>query len=197
MIGFILVCVLLGAIGLFWAWVAVSEGGWIGVVAVVVVAGGLWWAADASAAPMSLATPVVMLGDEKPAPLAFVQVVQGPARAFWADRGVTNCPDGLVVYQSTNASRYGWGAGAACRVWISDDLAGVLDQDRFGRSEMIDACQALTHETGHALGLGHTPTGVMSASLAAPEPHAWAPWFCRGWATRMVKRLLRERDAVE
>lgn len=130
-------------------------------------------------------------GDERPAPPALVQLAQGPARSFWRDRNVLGCDDGITVYQSSLVGEIGWGAGGNCTVWLSDDLVGVLEPDRFGRNELIDACQAVTHEVGHALGLPHTPTGVMAVSGQPPTPHGWAPWFCRTWAKREVVTLLR------
>jgi hypothetical protein len=123
--------------------------------------------------------------DQRPASPVVVDVA-AKARAFWAARGMTTeCPQGITVWQAADLiGAWGRGDGSTCEVWIADDAA---DRLRFGTSmtrfDLIDVCTAITHETGHALGLGHTPTGVMAGGDSRPtQPRAWAPFFCRGWA---------------
>jgi hypothetical protein len=124
---------------------------------------------------------------QHPATGAALELVQ-QAEAFWAERNVVgNCPQGIIAWQAPNLiGKDGDGRdGATCELWLSDDLVSNLTPP----GNLINACTAVTHETGHALGLGHTATGVM-----APQPYAWAPYFCTLWVDRELAAFW-DRDA--
>lgn len=132
-------------------------------------------AAPASASMLSMAHP---------APRWVVELA-GRATDFWADRGVLGCP-GIESYEASVELEGARGAGGACRIWVSSDLVDSVSRESFTLVRFRAACSTITHEVGHALGLDHTETGVMSATLTP----AWTPWFCRVWARWAVVAAL-------
>jgi hypothetical protein len=147
----------------------------LGILAVVLLA------APAQASAWS--TP-----EQRPAD-PVVKPLVDQAVAFFAARGVVGCPRGITVWQAPALSVEGKGAwelgdGATCEEWLSDDLVASLDFDyRLSIDGLVDACTAVAHGVGHALGLPHAPSGVMAGEGAKPPwPHAWAPYFCVSWA---------------
>lgn len=125
---------------------------------------------------------------QHPAPPIVLEMV-AQARSFWTDRNVVSCPRGITVWQAprlvTSEEDWGLGDGATCEIWVSDSLVAAITSSYAG--DLLMACTAITHETGHALGLGHTPTGVMAGKgTTAPWPFAWSPYFCLTWTQRTV-----------
>lgn len=142
-----------------------------------------------------VASASVVYPDQKPAPYKTWDLVNGWARPFWGDRDVKACEGRAITVWVAPDLDEAWGRGGDCEVWIRSDLvtwiryststsktASREDRTTF-RGMLIEACTVVFHETGHALGLPHTETGVMAGDLAhAPAPQAWAPWECRLWA---------------
>jgi hypothetical protein len=120
------------------------------------------------------------------------------AVAFWADRGVVGCGQGIAMSWADSLAGPDvlWvaGRGGDCHIWLNVThvrrslripparhrrmhgelvVVGAADGDR--RDGAIAECRIVVHEVGHALGLQHTPTGVMSA---APDMDG-TPWACR------------------
>lgn len=102
------------------------------------------------------------------------------AEAFWAARHVVGCADGIEVLQAPSLAGGDGpaaGRGGDCVIWISDfDIEPLdrIDADAT-RAEIRFACVAIYHEVGHALGLPHTPTGLMAVVPATP-------WECEKFA---------------
>lgn len=126
------------------------------------------------------------------------------ARDFWAARSVIGCANGITVWQAPSLAIGGepaWelGSGVTCEMWVSDDLAASLDpEQRESIDTLVDACTAIAHGTGHALGLEHTPAGVMAGGESKPPwPHAWAPYFCVVWAQEQTAARQRLRGVSE
>lgn len=115
------------------------------------------------------------------------------ARQFWAARGVTGCPQGISVYAShlmdgTDAA--GWSEVGSCVAVVNAGFVGQL-RSWSTRGALnswayrADECMLVTHEVGHALGLGHARSGVMApsepADLGAGQG-SQIPWDCTTWA---------------
>lgn len=135
-------------------------------------------------------------GGQRPAS-ATVLAVEVMARDFWAARGTASqCSQGITVWQAHDLQdAWGRGDGSTCEMWVSDALAGALEL-RTDMWAMVDACTAVTHEAGHALGLPHSPTGVMAgAGSVPPWSHAWAPYWCVAWAQKRIA-LQHRRNGV-
>ena len=101
---------------------------------------------------------------------------------FWADRGVTGCPDGIAtaIRPLTGVDGY----GSSCRIEIAqravDHLRATRRLDRRRARYFAERfCALVVHEVGHALGLGHSAHGVMR-----PDRHRAVPYECRSWARR-------------
>lgn len=124
--------------------------------------------------------------EQSPAMGVSVQLVQA-GQQFMANRGLGNCqsvttwavPDNVII---------NWGTGQSCSVWLSTNLIETLNWP--DRNTLIDACQAIFHEVGHAEGLDHQPTGLMSINKP-PYPHAWAPFYCVQWSKRQQTFLFK------
>lgn len=133
---------------------------------------------------------------QRPASQQVTAFVNGPARSFWEDRNVWACPGrDITVWVAPyldGGDGSAWGRGGDCTVyltgWLVMDLTADPDMKapakvrRVLKGDMAKACTAVTHETGHALGLPHSPTGVMAASGPPVEP----PWYCRVWARHLT-----------
>jgi hypothetical protein len=106
---------------------------------------------------------------------------------FWRDRNVTGCPAGIVVLEAddlsdSDASGGGVaGRGGDCRLWIRRSLMRPAPKNVDGAPTRVEVCAIVVHEVGHALGLQHTPTGVMRAVAGWPDS---IPWDCRQWVRR-------------
>lgn len=132
--------------------------------------------ADASYPGQRLADPVV-------------QQVAALAGHYWDVKGAPRCDVKLFqapALQEGDGDAWGRGDGTTCTAWISDDLAYML-ANPYGDTDMLETCQAVTHEIGHARGLPHALSGPMVTTGAPAPPREFdnVPWFC-------VKRLLRE-----
>lgn len=152
------------------------------------------------AAALLLAIPAsaraeISYPDQRPATAQVTQFVNGSARSFWEDRNVWACQGQQIkvwvapVLDGSDGSA--WGRGGDCTVyltqWLVRDLTAEADMKapvrlrRGLKEDMAKACTAVTHETGHALGLPHSPTGVMAVT-GVVEP----PWYCRVWARHLT-----------
>jgi hypothetical protein len=171
--------------------------------------------------PSGLAEPTYLR--QHPAPASLTPLVERMTQ-FWAtseDRSLrpvgaldiaSLCPQGVTVWQAPTLGE-AWGAGwhhvrpdgtMSCAAWLSDSLIAALSPpDRHlngpdwetAHDQAVSACTAGTHEFGHALGLPHSPTGVMAGEGSVPSrPGAWAPFFCRAWANKSL-RPYRARSA--
>lgn len=135
--------------------------------------------------------------DQHPAPAVVAVLANGPALSFWADRHVIGCAR-ITVWQSGMVGRDVWATGGWCTVWLSDDLvAWVTGDDGISEDKLVDACQAVTHEDGHALGLPHSTSGVMAGPGFKPAvKHGWAPWFCWRWARKRYTSVMRSEGIL-
>jgi hypothetical protein len=151
------------------------------------------------AALMALALPASAAGYSYPgqrqAPPIVVDLLHR-ADVFWAERGVIGCPNGITAWQASDLSggdggawARGWHEGDDCSIWVSDDLVSRTNFEQTNEGDLIDVCTAVTHEDGHARGLAHSETGVMSVN-APPVLHGWAPWFCQVWARTTIDAAL-------
>lgn len=101
------------------------------------------------------------------------------AITFWRARGVTACPDGIQILIAEFPGLQIDG-GNDCSTYYDSYFIGSTRN--LMRSEIysfeataLSECAIVYHETGHAMGLDHTPKGVMAET---PEP----PWECRVFA---------------
>jgi hypothetical protein len=114
---------------------------------------------------------------------------------FWADRGVTGCPTGITAYYADDLAAsdqaHADGRGNDCTIWL---LSGYVDGQRadlsqpgHAREDAATECSLVAHEVGHALGLAHTTSGVMSATAVA-TPYACKAWARKAFPARRMKR---------
>lgn len=137
-----------------------------------------------------------------------IQDLVSRADVFWAAHGVTSpaCRNGPTVWvapslRDGDGDAWGRGDGATCELWLSDDLVSTIidppDTPGLAVVHVARACQAITHEDGHAHGLPHARRGVMAGSgpWGAPDPEprvlAWAPAFCIRFAREWAAGILR------
>lgn len=109
------------------------------------------------------------------------------AVAYWEARGVTGCPSGIRSWWVPQLpSSTGGGDVAAerawdCELWMND----VFVPDDLGPStRLARQCAIIVHGVGHALGLLHTDTGVMSTAGDSEVPlecHEWAREIRSTW----------------
>jgi hypothetical protein len=95
--------------------------------------------------------------------------------SYWAERGVSSCPDGIVTLTAPDlGTTDGLGVLAGCKLWIRDGMiSGTTDRDRRATEEW--RCMLILHEVGHALGLEHSPGDpVMDADTLVPQPECLA-----------------------
>lgn len=121
---------------------------------------------------------------------------------FWAARGVTGCPNGIVARFAKKITdgtgQHADGLGGQCELFISESLARIVRARGarwWRRSGLREECTTVVHEVKHALpggteggvdGLGHTDGGVMDGSLFVETP-----WECTRWARRTVRETDR------
>lgn len=120
-------------------------------------------------------------GVEKPADRLLRKEVR-VAVSFWAERGVTACPDGVLavtgtdMYEATGVQdRPGsrvLGAGRECKIALPS--WSVTPQRRRFVDDREYECRIVVHEVGHALGLRHAKSGVMRRYVN----YAPTPWVC-------------------
>lgn len=155
----------------------------------IVCALGLAVSLAATTSTAAAQSPAIFAGERAASPTVIGLTKQ--AIGFWAARNVTG--HSAIDVRQAPALRYDDGLevrGAAIpgTVWIADWLVGATDRAMVTIDSLRTLCATVTHETGHALGLDHTLTGVM-ASVSGTVPVAWVPWFCRVWARRRIERL--------
>lgn len=139
----------------------------------------------AAAVPAPAATPPIYPGQR---PLKGDLRVVELAKSFWRARHVAVAgSDGLTIFRAPNlverdGDALGRGESLAGRryVWLADWLVDALTSRQADRPLKVSACAVLTHELGHAYGLSHAASGVMTEDGA--KRHAEAPFFCRQWA---------------
>lgn len=114
---------------------------------------------------------------QRPASQRVVELVQ-LAQDFWAARGVRGCSSGITAWTAPDLSgsdeREPFGRGADCAAWMSQDIAADLESSHPYQSGLQIGCMAVFHEVGHALGLPHVESGLMS-------PVGSIPWDCKVW----------------
>jgi hypothetical protein len=131
---------------------------------------------------------------QEPAPTVITGIV-GQAGAFWRERGLASCPDGVTAWEAPDldgpdGSAWGRGDGATCEIWVARSLVRQVNNP-FWLGSAIEACTAVAHEVGHAYGLGHTPTGLMAVTGAPDRLYGWSPQFCFPWARLDYAAVLR------
>jgi hypothetical protein len=94
---------------------------------------------------------------------------------FWRARNVQTCPGGVATILA-DFSQLQTAGGSGCSAyfdsrWIA--AARKREQRYYVDAEVQAECALVFHETGHAMGLPHTTTGVMAADVAM------TPWDCR------------------
>lgn len=147
-------------------------------------------AAASPATPSVASTPPVYPGQR---PVKGRLRVVELAESFWRARHVAIAgTDGVTIFRApalTDRDGDAWGRGEPLAgrryVWLADSLVKALTSRRTDRPLRVSACATLTHELGHAYGLGHAASGVMAED--GEERYASAPFFCRQWA-RAAKR---------
>lgn len=131
------------------------------------------------------------VGEHAPAPA--VRTLADHAAHYWDVKGVPRCSVTLLQAPDLDDA-WGRGDGATCTAWISDDLADRILAP--SAEDILDGCQAITHEIGHARGLGHQASGPM-ASTESPRPAKRfdnVPWFCVRYLMRYWRAdLLNDR----
>ena len=74
-----------------------------------------------------------------------------------------------------------FGRGSDCTIWVSSDVANDLEARHPYRSGLQFGCMTVFHEVGHALGLPHSASGLMSEVGSLP-------WDCIVWARDRTTR---------
>lgn len=151
-------------------------------------------------APLVTAAQAVEFPGQQEAPLVITSLVER-AGAYWRTQGVHACPSGVTAWQADDltqdgGSAWGRGDGATCEIWLSSDLVWYAALPIW-LGNAIEACTAVTHEVGHAYGLGHTTSGVMAGSGAPERMYGWSPGFCFRWARFQLAALLRGNGETE
>jgi hypothetical protein len=98
------------------------------------------------------------------------------AIAFWAKRGVTGCPDGIRAFWADSLSGpdaigtapggRGWNCVIALDVTqVRDVRESLQSKDSvYPPENSFFECTLIFHEVGHALGLTHTASGLMTGT---------------------------------
>lgn len=122
-----------------------------------------------------------------------LDALRGIARSFWAERHVIVPTGESYLVDQCDCGAYDSGPD------IYVPIRAVADVQSHPTWNLLAGalCAAVVHETGHAAGLGHVNTGVMSADVEVMHGDAPAvevvPWTCRVWANgrRAHARRLR------
>lgn len=138
------------------------------------------------------------------------------ALEFWADRGVTGCPDGIRAVIADDLTHpddppepdevalmppFTGGRGGGCALVVSSEITRQtrrdLSEPDWRRDSLEEECGIVVHEVRHALpggteggvdGMGHTATGIMGADF---DWWTDTPWDCKVWAENVDRRIRR------
>lgn len=153
--------------------------------ALVLIATWLLAAADARASAQAAYGATVV----RPARNAMVDEIRGLAVAFWSDRDVDVPPgESYLIDRCDGCHAYEVGPD----IYVIASMVADVQAHRMWEVAAGTLCATVVHEVGHAGGLGHTATGVMSADVEIP-------WPCRRWARDRRAEALsirRARDHV-
>lgn len=146
----------------------------------------------AAAVTVSVVVLLVLTGSARADTVSDLQNVRPSADAqlaaetalavnFWRARNVTACPAGVTTLLADFPGLQTEG-GLDCVIYM--DAWTIAKRRSDARLYQVDnegECTLAVHGVGHAMGLEHTPTGVMA-------PVAEAPWECRVFARELAKR---------